>query len=71
MDNHNKSLEQGFGLSVVSLTTGPGSGRTCDGCGHSIECGQTECRTSNDAQSSAASLRFHQWCYYAKFASNR
>jgi hypothetical protein len=56
---------------VAGLSTGPGSGHTCDACRQPIETSQVECRTANRAESSQAPLRFHQWCYYAKFANNR
>jgi hypothetical protein len=57
--------------SVLALSTRPGSGHICDACQQAIESSQVEYRTREESTPFAGSGRFHQWCYYAKFASNR
>ena len=70
MNDRKDTVEHLNGLSVARLNTGPGSGLICDACQQTIEPSHIECRTPGRGEQ-AHPLRFHQWCYYARFASNR
>jgi len=71
MGERTNARDSAEGLSVLVLSTRPGSGQLCDACQQAIEPTHVECLTADRAHSSSESLRFHQWCYYAKMASNR
>jgi hypothetical protein len=64
-------MESAERASVMALSTRPGSGHRCDACQQPIESTQVECLALDRTSASTESQRFHQWCYYAKFASNR
>ena len=64
-------MESAERASILALSTRPGSGHLCDACQQAIEPTQVECLALDRTRASTESLRFHQWCYYAKFASNR
>jgi len=55
-------------MAVSGLSTGAGSGMTCNACQQRIEIKHVECRC-RDAAPPHATLRFHQWCYYARSLS--
>jgi hypothetical protein len=69
------NARESAGKSVLVLSTKPGTGHLCDACHQVIEPTHVECRTheksDSDSDTPAESLRLHQWCYYARFASNR
>ena len=54
-------------MAVSGLSTGAGSGMTCNACQQRIEVTHIECRCKDEG-SPHATLRFHQWCYYARSA---
>jgi len=71
MGDRTNAREHTEGPAVVALSTRPGSGQLCDACQQPIESTQVEFRRRDKADPDSVSSCFHQWCYYAKFASDR
>jgi hypothetical protein len=71
MGDRRDAMESAERASIMALSTRPGSGHRCDACLQPIESSQVECMALDRTRDSSESFRFHQWCYYAKYASNR
>lgn len=70
MDTRGNRTSSAAQMIVSGLSTGPGTGQSCDSCRQAIESSHVECRTV-DARDTGATLRFHQWCYYARTAPGK